>query len=156
MTGWTRWVRWGAGAILGLVILLQLLPFGHPRTNPSVTNEVAWPDTTTRTLFFRACGDCHSNETRWPWYSGVAPVSWTVTGHVRHGRGTLNVSEWSDERFGEEARKSAQTLDDGTMPLPSYLRLHPGARLTEAERAHLRRGLELAFRQPDSRTDGFD
>ena len=150
MTLRSRRARWIAGALLGLATLLQLLPFGHPRSNPPITNEVAWPDPTTRALFARACGDCHSNETRWPWYSGIAPISWTITGHVRHGRGTLNVSEWSEERFGVEARASGQTLEDGTMPLPSYLRMHPDARLTEAERDHLIRGLDLAFRQPDS------
>ncbi|GAB5534419.1 MAG: hypothetical protein Rubg2KO_06680 [Rubricoccaceae bacterium] len=142
--------RWGNGFAVGLAIGVQFLPLGHPRTNPPVTNEVAWPDTTTRALFIRACGDCHSNETRWPWYSRIAPVSWTVTGHVRHGRGTLNVSEWSEERFGDEARLSGQTLDEGTMPIPSYLRFHSQARLSEEETAHLKRGLELAFRQPDS------
>ena len=84
-------------------------------------------------VFDRSCRDCHSNQTRWPWYSQVAPVSWWVAGHVEDARRHLNVSEWS--RY--DRRKAAHKLDEmcdetreGKMPWPSYLWIHRGARLT--------------------------
>lgn len=124
---------------------LQVLPVGQPRTNPPIETEIAWSSAETRALFFRACGDCHSNETRWPWYSRVAPVSWLIVEHVQHGRGTINVSAWSAERFGEDARKSAATIRDASMPPGNYLRLHRDAALTENERAVLIAGLEATM-----------
>ena len=139
-----------AGSVAAMALGLQFLPLGHARTNPPITTEVEWPDSMTRTLFYRACGDCHSNRTEWPWYSAVAPASWLVTSHVRHGRGTLNVSEWSEERFGAEARESGETIRRGTMPLAAYLRLHRDARLSEAERDRLARGLDAVFGTPGS------
>lgn len=141
--------RYSLLVAVAIALGVQLLPFGRPQTNPPVTNEIAWPDTRTKELFYQACGDCHSNETRWPWYSRIAPISWTITGHVHHGRGTLNVSDWSEERFGEEARESSRTIRDGTMPLETYLRLHPTARLTEEEKQRLSDGLDLAFGEPN-------
>ncbi|MGH9868673.1 MAG: heme-binding domain-containing protein [Candidatus Polarisedimenticolia bacterium] len=87
-------------------------------------------------VFDRSCRDCHSNETRWPWYSEIAPTSWFVAGHVNHARSHLNISEW--DRY--EPRKAAHHLEEmcekarnGTMPLPSYLWIHHGARLSEAD-----------------------
>lgn len=139
-----RWLL-GSGIVLGAALLLQVVPVGYRPTNPPVRTELAWPDAETRDLFYRACGDCHSNETRWPWYSYVAPVRWVVTGHVRHGRGTLNVSDWSEERFGEEARESAATIRNGSMPPADYLRMHPAARLTDVESDRLIRGLVQMF-----------
>ena len=80
----------------------------------------------------RACGDCHSNQTRWPWYSQVAPVSWFVAGHVKDGRRRFNMSEWarydqlkSRALLGDMCRFASQ----GEMPLPSYRWLHSEARL---------------------------
>ena len=64
--------------LLGLVVLIQLVPFGRSHTNPPVVKEVAWDSAQTKALVRRACYDCHSNETVWPWYSNVAPVSWLV------------------------------------------------------------------------------
>ena len=84
----------------------------------------------------RACMDCHSNETRWPWYSNVAPVSWFVADHVNHGRRHLNFSAWDgyepDEAEGilEAVCKEAK---HGMMPLRSYLMLHPEARLSPTD-----------------------
>jgi len=85
----------------------------------------------------RGCGDCHSNETIWPWYSEVAPISWFVIDHVNHGRRHLNFSDWTrydrqeaDEQLGDIAR----TVRAGAMPLSSYTLLHPEARLTQGER----------------------
>lgn len=132
-----------AGVLVGLVAILQVLPAGAPRDNPPVRAEPAWSSPRTRELFFRSCADCHSNQTRWPWYSRVAPVSWLVASDVKGGRGHLNVSEW--DRPQKDAHEAAEELRDGEMPLPLYLLAHPGARLSAAERAELVAGLEATF-----------
>lgn len=78
-------------------------------------------------------------QTRWPWYSHVAPASWMVQEHVDSGRRALNFSEW--DRPGEEASEAAEEVLEGEMPPASYLLAHPEARLSAAERAQLARGL---------------
>jgi len=132
-----------AGVLLGLFVVVQLLPMGGERSNPPVVAEPPWDSPRTRELFLRACGDCHSNETRWPWYSRVAPVSWLVTSDVAAGRDHLNVSEWHREQ--EHAEDAAEEFRDRDMPLPIYLPAHPEARLEGAEREELLRGLIATF-----------
>ncbi len=78
--------------------LLQLVPYGRNHTNPPVAAEPAWASAQTRALAVRACFDCHSNETTWPWYSNVAPVSWLIQRDVDEGRRRLNFSEWNTTR----------------------------------------------------------
>lgn len=105
------------------------------RTNPPVTGEVSTPPAV-GALLRRACYDCHSNETRWPWYSHVAPVSWFVAGHVHDGRDDLNFSEWPvfDLEGQDLAMEDIQKqMRKHGMPLKSYLLIHPEARLTDAE-----------------------
>jgi hypothetical protein len=91
-------------------------------------------------LFHRACFDCHSNETLWPWYSHVAPVSWLVQDDVNGGRRHLNFSEWN--RPQDHAVDVAAQVRQGDMPLWFYLPLHPAARLTAAEKQALIDGAE--------------
>lgn len=124
-------------ALLGLAI--QLIPYGWNHDNPAVAAEPAWNAPRTRELFFRACGDCHSNETKWPLYSRIAPVSWLVFRDVQEGRGHLNVSEWN--RPQKDAHEAAEELQKDAMPLPIYLPFHPEARLSAAEKAELVAGL---------------
>jgi mono/diheme cytochrome c family protein len=131
------------GVILGAALLIQFLPVGGGRTNPAVAAEPDWDSPRTQELFMRACGDCHSNETVWPWYSRIAPVSWMVANHVHEGRSKLNVSEWGQGR--NEADEAAEALMEGEMPLPNYLMLHPEARLSAAEKDELARGLVATF-----------
>jgi hypothetical protein len=125
--------------VAALVLVIQLVPYGRAHSNPRVVQEPAWDSPSTRELAVRACFDCHSNETRWPWYSNVAPFSWLLQRHVDEGRRVLNFSEW--QRPYEEAGESARTVLEGEMPLRSYLLLHPAASLTEAEKQSLARGL---------------
>ena len=87
----------------------------------------------------RACFDCHSNETVWPWYSHVAPVSWLNHRDVGKGRRKVNFSEW--DRPQKEARESAKTVRRGKMPPWFYSVIHPDARLTPAEAEALSQGL---------------
>ena len=84
-------------------------------------------------VFDRSCRDCHSDQTRWPWYSEVAPVSWFVADHVNHARSHLNVSQWSRykaEDAAELLEEMCEEAREGKMPLPSYLWIHRGARLS--------------------------
>jgi mono/diheme cytochrome c family protein len=127
----------------GILVVLQFVPYGCDRTNPPVVQEPAWDSPRTRELFFRACVDCHSNETAWPWYSRVAPVSWLVVSDVDEGREHLNVSEWHREQ--RHADEAAEMVRDGEMPLWFYVPLHPRARLAPAERDELIRGLVATF-----------
>ena len=139
--------------LLGLGLVAQVVPYGRDHTNPPVLAEPAWNNSTTRALAERACFDCHSNETRWPWYSHLAPMSWFVQSHVDEGRQVLNFSEWS--RGNGEADEAAETVRNGEMPPRSYTLLHPEARLTDAERDQLARGLDASITTPnrESRLD---
>ena len=137
--------EWGilAATLVALFVVMQLLPVGAPRSNPPVVAEPPWDSPRTRELFFRSCADCHSNLTRWPWYSRVAPVSWLVAHDVKEARSHLNVSEWHlPQRDADEA---AEEVREGEMPLPLYLPLHPQARLDAATRAELVAGLAATF-----------
>ncbi len=138
--------RWGRRTFLTLGALLvaaQFVPFGRDHANPGVANEPLWDRPETRSTFVRACGDCHSNQTRWPWYSHVAPVSWLVAYDVEEGRSHFNVSEWGrPENEGDEA---AELVQDGEMPPWYYLPMHPEARLTGAQKAEFVKGLKATF-----------
>ena len=137
-----EWTVLGA-VLVGVIGVAQFVPVGAPRTNPAVVAEPSWSSPRTRELFFRACADCHSNQTRWPWYSSVAPVSWLVRHDVEAGRRHLNVSEWT--RPQKNARKAAGELREGEMPLAMYLAAHAEARLEPADKAELIAGLEATF-----------
>ena len=133
-----RFRNWAIAALV-LLLALQLVPYGHGRSNPPVSQEPPWDSPRTRELVARACFDCHSNETRWPWYSRVAPVSWLVTHDVEEGRHELNFSQW--DRPQDEAENAVKRVANGDMPLAKYLWLHPEARLSEGEKQELMRGL---------------
>ena len=120
-------------ALAAAAILVVAIQFIRPaRTNPSsdpnltLTAHVDIPPDVAA-IVKRSCGDCHSNETRWPWYSNVAPVSWWVIDHVNHGRSHFNFSEWAKYN-PEEQRKllkeSCALAREGKMPLASYLLMH--------------------------------
>lgn len=129
----------GVGLLLVGFIAIQLIPVD--RTNPPVVAEPAWDSPTTRAYAERACFDCHSNETKWPWYAYVAPISWQVADHVHEGREKFNISEWPSGE-GDEA---AEEVQEGAMPMGQYLFMHPEASLTEAEKQEFIAGLQATF-----------
>lgn len=133
------WIKRAFAAALLLAVLIQLVPFGRDHTNPVVTAEPVWDSTETRALAERACFDCHSNETVWPWYANVAPVSWLTYNDVVEGRRALNFSEW--DRPQREAREAVETVLEGEMPPWYYLPTHPEANLSDAEVEALVEGL---------------
>lgn len=126
-----------------LLVLIQVVPYGRSHANPPVTGEPAWDSPRTRELAKRACFDCHSNETVWPWYTWVAPVSWLVQSDVDEGREHMNLSEF--DKGAKHADDAAEEVEGGDMPPGNYLLMHADARLGDAERAELVRGLKATF-----------
>ena len=140
-------LKYGIAALLLVFIAIQAIPYGRTTSNPSVISEPEWDIPATRDLAVRACFDCHSNETHWPWYSRVAPVSWWTLSHVEEGRDDLNFSEWSWDY--DEIDEIAESVMEGEMP-PNYYTLIPGKRkLSERERENLIRGLISTFNYSD-------
>ena len=126
-----------AAAILVAAVAAQLVPV--QRDNPPVRMEVAAP-ADVRAILERSCYDCHSNHTRWPWYSRVAPVSWLVASDVHKGRKEINFSEWPMFDFKEQDHLLEQVdkqITRGKMPLPVYLIMHGDAQLRPADREKL-------------------
>jgi Haem-binding domain len=134
-------VLWGRLVGVGFIALLviQLVPYGRDHLNPPTTSEPIWDSPSTRALAKRACFDCHSNETKWPAYSHIAPASWLVQHDVKEGRAVLNFSEW--RRPQKEATEAAEEVTEGAMPPAVYRLLHAHARLSNADRDRLARGL---------------
>ncbi|QQS45529.1 MAG: heme-binding domain-containing protein [Acidobacteriota bacterium] len=138
-----KYVKW-----LGIVILIALagMQFVRPdRTNPPVDHGKTLQANTqvppeVQAIFQRSCYDCHSNQTVWPWYSNVAPVSWFLADHVEHGREELSFSEWGNydaKKADHKLEEICEMIEKGEMPLQSYLILHWGAKLSETDRQTL-------------------
>jgi hypothetical protein len=128
--------------IVGIIVLLIGIQFVQPdRTNPAANPAGSFqavdktaPDAAA--ILKRACADCHSYETTWPWYSRIAPVSWLVADDVKEGRAHLNFSEWnflSPEASAIKLREICREVKSGDMPLWQYRLMHSEARLTPAE-----------------------
>lgn len=134
-----KWFLGLAGTGVLVFIGMQWIPC--PIQNPPVEISVEWDSARTRDLFRRACADCHSNETVWPWYGRIAPVSWFVRDHVIEGREDFNISVPGEIEIDEIVHQ----IRKGDMPLDSYLWMHPEARLTEQEKKDLIEGLKKTF-----------
>jgi hypothetical protein len=129
----------GGAALLGVVAL----QFSNPaHTNPAIipghdmmaSNA---PPPRVAALLKSACYDCHSSETKWPWYSYVAPLSWPLVGHVNDARESFSFSEWphdSPQRAHKKWNRIADAIEAKEMPLPSYLWIHRESRLTAQQR----------------------
>jgi hypothetical protein len=124
-------------AVAAAVVVAQLVPVS--RTNPPVEAEiVVVPEV--RALLRRACWDCHSHETVWPWYAWVAPVSWLVAHDVNHAREELDFSRFEAYEPKKQQKKLGEIgeeVEEGHMPLWYYVLLHPEARLGNEERRRL-------------------
>ena len=134
-----RWALRLVAAGVVLFALAQAVPYGRSHTNPPGRVEPQWSSPATRALAQRACFDCHSNLTTWPWYSNVAPVSWLVQRDVDGGRSALNFSEWAKPQDG--AGDAAEAAANGSMPPWFYTIMHPKAKLSQVDRQALAAGL---------------
>ena len=126
--------------VVGL-LLIQIIPYGRDHTNPAVVSEPPWDSPATRAFAVTACFDCHSNETKWPWYSNIAPMSWLVQRDVDEGRKHLNFSTWS----AGQGAAAASMVSSGKMPPFQYTIVHPEANLSEADKAAFIDGLTATF-----------
>ncbi len=126
--------RLALGAI-GLLVLIQLVPYGRDHSNPAVTQAARWPAGPGRQIAVESCYDCHSNLTRWRWYSNVAPVSWLVQHDVEDGRDVLNFSEW--DKGQPPLDEVTEQIAGGEMPPRQYTVIHSSASLSSNEEAQL-------------------
>jgi hypothetical protein len=133
-------------AALSVFALMQLVR--PEKTNPPVVTVLQWDSSQTQALARRACMDCHSNETTWPWYAQVAPVSWLLVRDVNEGRKEFNLSALGN-LSANGANKLANEIDElverGEMPLAIYLPTHPEARLNDDEKRQLTNGLRATL-----------
>ncbi|HVV84072.1 MAG TPA: heme-binding domain-containing protein [Kofleriaceae bacterium] len=125
--------------IVGLFLVIQVFrpTRDNPPEDPARTLEaVLSPPPAVRSILDRACADCHSNRTRWPWYTNVAPMSWFVAHHVHDGRRAMSFSTWADLPVDRQARRLlaiCREARSGDMPLSSYLIIHRDAKLSSAD-----------------------
>jgi len=118
-----------------LFIIMQFIPSGIPPNKPEDEKSITKSGQVTEQVLDqlrKSCFDCHSNQTRLPWYAKLAPSSWLLSGHINEGKSHLNFSEWEDyskrEKIGLlEAIKNE--VESGNMPLKSYILIHRDAKL---------------------------
>ena len=131
------------GVLIGVFILIQFIRID--KTNPPIDRAIDFSQIENSPIQVSAilkesCYDCHSHETKYPWYSNVAPVSWVLKNHVLEGREHLNFSLWgnypADER-AELMEKALEEIEAGKMPMNTFVWLHPKAIITPAKRAAL-------------------
>ncbi len=136
--------------------LIQLIPV--TQSNPPVVKEISTPPHI-QSILKRACYDCHSHETVWPWYSQVAPASWLLAWDVKEGREELNFSIWNQYTRKKKAKKLkeiSEEIGEGEMPPWFYLPLHPEAQLSSQDKQQLREwATKKVLAQKDHITD-FD
>jgi hypothetical protein len=135
----------GAAVVIVGFIALQFVGNFVPtfaRTNPSVTYKINWNTPETEQLMRAACYDCHSNETIWPWYSNIAPISWLIAKDVNEGRRKLNFSTGHGEI---EAEELVRQIERGEMPPSIFLIMHPEANLSGDQKATLVSGIKATL-----------
>jgi hypothetical protein len=133
----------GAGAVAALASSL-IYPLGTavvPGASQTILRE-AQIDPETLAIVQRACQNCHSQQTEWPWYSRVAPVSWLVARDVQQARAHMNLSRWQEYTTDDRLRLLSEigsAVRTREMPVHRYVLLHPKARLTDVERQRIYR-----------------
>lgn len=135
-----RWTKWLLLAGFALVAVAQVVPIAgtNPPADPAhaISAMVPVPPVVVGILE-RACQDCHSNRTVWPWYGKVAPISWLVVNDVNEGRHELNLSDWArytPRRQDRKLKEICEQVERGEMPMRIYTVVHPQAKLTASDR----------------------
>jgi hypothetical protein len=135
---WKKTLLWAIGVAVVVFLLIQLVPYGrNSHTNPPAGTVFRWTDARAEAIARESCYDCHSNETEWWWATSIAPFSWLTQRDVDQGREHLNFSDWN----GMPVVAVREAVDDD-MPPFRYTLIHPGAKLTDAERRTLVVGYE--------------
>lgn len=134
-------LRIAAIALLFTLLVIQLFPGQKPEVMADAASgdihEELLIDQNVSYILRSACYDCHSNETVYPWYSGVAPISWLVLHDIKEGRGELNFSEWTSydlERKHHKLEELIEEVEEGEMPMKIYTVMHRAADLTEEQK----------------------
>src|SRR6218665_2853001 len=129
-----------SGALLVLIQLIRI-DKSNPASDPAsdfITATAATPEVAS--LLKASCYDCHSNESTYPWYTNIAPVSWWIKHHIDEGRGELNFSEWegySWRRKDDKLEECVEMIEEGEMPMSSYTLVHKEAELNAEQKAKL-------------------
>jgi len=131
-------------SLIAAAVAIQFIPYGKDHTNLPIMSEPQWDSPRTKELFNRACADCHSHETKYPWYSNIAPISWLMMHDIEEGREHFNVSVWGIQKKNE-GEDAAKEVREGEMPMWIYTMPHPEARLSDTEKQDLINGLEKTF-----------
>ena len=138
-------LKWGALGAVVLLALAQLVPYGRSHANPPVTRAARFPSAAVAKIAADSCGDCHSNLTKWPWYTNVAPASWLVMNDVKEGRTTLNLSEWDKPQ--PPLDEIVEKVQSGEMPPLKYKIMpnHTKARLSSKQKQELIAGFKQLY-----------
>ena len=129
-------------SIFIIVVLIQLIrpmPNISDDNSKSITTAYEVPDDIQKMLQ-RACADCHSNKTNYPWYSKIQPVAWWLNHHIEEGKEELNFSEFKNykpKRQKHKLEEIAEQVEAHEMPMTAYTWTHPAAKLTEEQRTQL-------------------
>lgn len=132
--------------LLALLVVFIIIQFIHPKKNQSteilatdISKTYAVPKDV-ETILAKACNDCHSNNTKYPWYNNIQPVSWWLNNHVKDGKRHFNLSDFTSARIARQYKKlddCIKEVKEGGMPLDSYTWIHKNAILTDAEKQSL-------------------
>ena len=132
--------------LLGLFIVFIVIQFIRPAHNTSgqvlstdITKTINVPDKILD-VFKNSCYDCHSNDTRYPWYVNIEPMGWVMANHIKNGKANLNFSEfgsYSKRKQANKLRAIAKSINDGSMPISSYTIMHTDAKLSEENKKNI-------------------
>jgi hypothetical protein len=132
--------------LIFLLIILIVIQFIHPKRNKTVSEQVNYIGQThvipenIHSILAKACLDCHSNNTRYPWYFNFQPIDWWLTGHIKDGKKELNLDEFANRSLRFQYNKMKEVVEQvkkNEMPLNSYLWVHKDAKLTQDEKSQL-------------------
>lgn len=144
-----KWVRYSLVGLLAVLVLLWVAGFVVLKErNPAARNTQPILSAKSDEILKRACFDCHSNETRYPWYANVPPISFGVAMHIAEAREELNFSNWDTLPQGKRAHKLQHAwaeIKEGEMPLGSYIWLHPEAKLSQADKDQISQDIATVY-----------
>lgn len=134
-----RIFKYAIYAVIALFFLIQFIPSDLPENNDNVRHDIIQtenPPEEVKAILYKACYDCHSYQTRYPWYSYIAPVSWLVSRDIKVGRGELNLSDWAELSKRKKIKilnEISEEVEERNMPLKIYTVIHRNAILSEDE-----------------------
>ena len=132
--------------LIVLLIVLVIIQFIHPKKNKSEGAQLNYIGNTynvpsdVKIILAKACNDCHSNNTKYPWYTNLQPVHWLLNNHINDGKKELNLDEYTSRSLRFQYKKMEEIIEqvkEGEMPLNNYTWMHPNAKLTPEERAKI-------------------